>query len=379
MPLELTQENLLAYLFSVHNLTQKIDNLELLSLFNLTGFRITSKESLAIALNSRVKNITAMQIENLFTEGKLISVFNLGFKVRALSSSMWYKSNASLQFSSKNELDFLLKDYRPYFKALPLTASELLALIIKILEDAPFLEKEKLLEYCAQRLLEEVDDKVKEILSWPVTEQSDSVLALIIAKSLIPIASLYRPIFALYKNQLKPKESKEGSLFDDYLKGCAFGNYTKFASFAKISDAQALRIYKEVDKGQFLEALFDNRSGYVTEALLNSLSNNKNIEGLRLIGSEDPLIELAKDYLPINGKKLYNYLFKGKESPSLIFYDGQLVGSWRYEAGLSSWVIVIEDLGLNLQRVATSEIEKEVASLEISFGKKCSTIRKVEL
>src|SRR5690554_4626128 len=117
MPLELTQENLLTYLFSVHNLTQKVDNSQLLSLFDLTGFRITSKESLAIALNARVKNITAKQIENLFSEGKLISVFNLGFKVRALSSSLWHKSNVSLQFNTETELEFLLKDYRPYFKA----------------------------------------------------------------------------------------------------------------------------------------------------------------------------------------------------------------------------------------------------------------------
>jgi len=168
-------------------------------------------------------------------------------------------------------------------------------------------------------------------------------------------------------------------LFEDYLKGCGFGDYLKFASFAKISDEQALRIYKEADKGQFLEALFNNRSGYTTEAVLNSLSNSKNLEGLRLIGSDDPLIELAKEYLPIHGKKLYNYLFKGEEKPSLLFYDGQLVGTWRSEIGLKSWSIVIEDLKLNLQRVSTSEIEREVEQLELSFGKKCSTIRKVEL
>jgi hypothetical protein len=55
MPLELTQENLLTYLFSIHNLTQKVDTSQLLSLFDLTGFRITSKESLAIALNDQNK------------------------------------------------------------------------------------------------------------------------------------------------------------------------------------------------------------------------------------------------------------------------------------------------------------------------------------
>lgn len=379
MPLALTQENLLTYLFSVHNLTQKVDNSQLLSLFDLTGFRITSKESLAIALNARAKHITAKQIENLFSEGQLVSVFNLGFKVRALSSSMWYKSNASLQFNSVDELDFLLKESRPYFKALPLTTTELLELVIKIVEDVPFLEKEKLLEYSALKLSENVDDKVKEILSWPINNQNGSTLAFKIVEVLIPIASLFEPIFALYENQLKPKEIKEGSLFEDYLKGSSLGNYLKFASFAKISDEQALRLYREADKGQFLEAQYDNRSGYVTETLLNSIANNKNLEGLRLIANDDPLVELAKEYLPINGKKLYNYFFKGEKRPSLVFYDGQLIGSWRYEVGLTSWSIVIEDLGLNLQRVATSEIEKEVAALELSFGKKCSTIRKVEL
>jgi len=379
MPLELTQENLLTYLFSIHNLTQKVDTSQLLSLFDLTGFRITSKESLAIALNARMKNITAKQIENLFSEGKLISVFNLGFKVRALCSSLWHKSNASLQFNSDDELDFLLKDYHPYFKAIALTTPELLELVIEIVADAPFLEKEKLIEHCAQRLLEEVDDKIKEILSWPVNTQNGSTLAFKIVESLIPIASLYRPVFALYENQIKPKEKKEGSLFEDYLKGCGFGNYLKFASFAKISDEQAFRIYKEADKGQFLEVLLDNRSGYTTETLLNSLTNSKTLEGLRLIANEDPLIELAKEYLPIHGKKLYNYLFKGENRPSLLFYDGQLVGTWRSEIGLKSWSIVIEDLKLNLQRVSTIEIEREVEQLEISFGKKCSTIRKIEL
>jgi hypothetical protein len=379
MPLELTQENLLTYLFSVHNLTKKVDNSQLLSLFDLTGFRITSKESLAVALNARAKNITANQIENLFSEGQLISVFNLDFKIRALSASMWHKSNASLQFYFAEELDFLLKGSKPYFKALPLTKTELLELVIKIVKDAPFIEKDKLLEYCAQRLLEVVDDKIKEILSWPISNQNGSTLVFKIVEALIPIASLFKPVFALYENQLKPKEIKKGSLFVDYLKGCALGDYLKFASFAKISDNQSFRLYTEADKGQFLEAQYDNRSGYVTETLLNSLSDNKNIEGLRLIANEDPLIELAKEYLPINGKKLYNYFFKGEKRPSLVFYDGKLIGSWRYEVGLTSWSIVIEDLGLNLQRVATSEIEKEVASLELSFGKKCSTIKKVEL
>ena len=76
-------------------------------------------------------------------------------------------------------------------------------------------------------------------MSWPISNQNGSTLVFKIVEALIPIASLFKPVFALYENQLKPKEIKR-ALFVDYLKGCALGDYLKFASFAKISDNQSL-------------------------------------------------------------------------------------------------------------------------------------------
>lgn len=129
---------------------------------------------------------------------------------------------------------------------------------------------------------------------------------------------------------------------------------------------QGERLWQALDK----EEVVQDPQGrlYLKEDYL-TLERLTESEGVRLIGHWDPLFEIPHRSLLVQGKRHYNYFYKSTNTPpGMLLSDGVVIAGWYLRQQRGSLSLQIEDIGLELGRVANQEIEEEVERIALAMG-----------
>ncbi len=345
----------------VHNLAQRLPAEDLPLAVRVAGFR----GDLEVALAARLEGVTPQAIQ----EVPLIK------SSRYLLPQMWSLYCQSLEPINEREL----------IEGNPLLAenSNLLGFPLYPLYEAVKGEAERLLEgeaLAKTYLLKELNEHLlgglpsakRERWSWPSHQKEGVTLGDETLENLFEIAALTLPIAhedqrgtLLYRLFEAPQLG--GSLAREFLHAFGPANLEEFIEWSRVGPTQGERLWRALDE----VVVKDSEGKLLLREDYLTLKDLHEVEGVRLISSLDPLFEIPNRSLLVQGKGLYNYFYRPNNTPpGMLLSDGEVVAGWYLRRQRGSLSLQVEDIGLELGRVANSEIEEEVERLALAMNLK---------
>jgi len=363
---------LLRYL-RIHNLAVRLPLTNLKEAFRNVGF----KESLEVALSARVDKLDVESIKKIWEEGAIIR----SGESHIMLAEQWYSLSGLLEPINEEELCAKEPQLNDLINLLDLKAFPIYQLvktnIIEQLKDRPK-TKDELLKNLLQVVLMELPPAKRGVWNWPSTTQEALTIGEEILRILFPIAVQSSPICLEvkggkvdYQYRLFNGRQANENIAKMYLKGYGPANCQDFATWANISFVQADRLWKELSPGEISEVNLEGQRGVMLTEDFDSLKGTEEVEEIRFIGYDDPLLAIPQRSLLVQGKKLQNYFFNSKgTSPGMVLNGSEVIAGWHLKIKRDSFSVKIEDVGLGLGRVATQEVEYEIEKLASSLGLK---------
>ncbi len=345
----------------VHNLSQRLPLEELSQAVRVAGFR----GDLEVALAARLEGVTPQAIQ----EVPLIR------SSRYLLPQMWSLYAQSLEPVNERELiegNPLLADNSNLlgFPLYPLY-EEVKGETERLLKGEP-LTKPNLLKKLNEHLLGGLSGAKRERWSWPSRQKEGVTLGDETLANLLEIASLALPINRIEERgtlffRLFEAPQLGGSLAREFLHAFGPANLEEFIEWSQVGPAQGERLWGALDE----VVVKDSEGKLLLREDYLTLKDLPEVEGVRLISSLDPLFEIPNRSLLVQGKGLYNYFYRPKNTPpGMLLSDGEVVAGWYLRRQRESLSLQVEDIGLELGRVASSEIEEEVERLAVAMDLK---------
>ncbi len=343
----------------VHNLAQRLPIEELPLVVRVVGFR----GDLEVALAARLEGVTPQAIQE-------IPIIRSS---RYLLPQMWSLYSQSLEPINERELiegNLLLGENSNLlgFPLYPLY-EEVKGETRRLLEGEP-LTKTYLLKMLNEHILGGLPSAKKERWNWPSRQAEGVTLGDETLENLLKVASLALPISLedergtpIYKLFEAPQLG--GSLAKEFLHAFGPANLEEFIEWSGVGATQGERLWHALDEVVVVQDPQEKlllREDYLT------LKELPVVEGVRLISSSDRLFEIPNRSLLVQGKGLFNYFYRSSNTPpGMLLSDGEVVAGWYLRRHRGSLSIQIEDVGLELGRVANSEIEEEVERLALAM------------
>lgn len=346
---------------AVHNLAHRLPTEELPLAVRVAGFR----GELEVALVARLEGVTpqAIQDESIIRSS------------RYLLPQMWSLYSQSLEPLNERELiegnPLLAKNSNllgfplyPLYEAVKGETN-------RLLEGEP-LTKANLLKELNEHLLGRLPGAKRERWSWPSHQREGVTLGDETLENLFEIASLALPVNRVEERgaliySLFEAPQLGGSLAREFLHAFGPADLEEFIEWSRVGPTQGERLWRTLD-----EVVVKDSSGklLLREDYL-TLKDLPETEGVRLISSFDPLFEIPNRSLLVQGKTLFNYFFRPENTPpGMLLSDGEVVAGWYLRRQRESLSLQVEDIGLELGRVANSEIEEEVERLALAMNLK---------
>lgn len=345
----------------VHNLTKRLPQEELSQAVRVIGF----KENLEVALAARVEGVTPEAIEELSTIKSS----------RYLLPQMWRLYAHSLAPLNEEELiegSPLLGEIAKLF-GLPLyPLYEEVKRGVEELLKKESLSHNQLVKEISKSLAENLPAAKLELGSWPSHREDgvtigEEALHLLLEKVCLALPISLEEERGVASYHLFEAPQLGGSLAKEFLHAFGPANLEEFIAWSGVGATQGERLWQALD----YEAVVQDPQGrlYLREDYL-TLEELPEAEGVRLIGYGDPLFEIPHRSLLVQGKRHYNYFYRSTTPPGMLLSDGVVIAGWHLRQQRGSLSLQVEDIGLELGRVANQEIEEEVERLALAFGLK---------
>lgn len=345
----------------IHNLAQRLPLEELPLAVRVAGFR----GELEVALAARLEGVTPQAIQ----EVPLIR------SSRYLLPQMWSLYSQSLEPLNERELiesNPLLAENSNLlgFPLYPLY-EEVKGATESLLEGET-LTKTNLLKELNEHLLGGLSSAKRERWRWPSHQKEGVTLGDETLENLFEITSLALPVNRIEERgtlfySLFEAPQLGGSLAREFLHAFGPADLEEFIEWSQVGPTQGERLWRALDE----VVVKDSEGKLLLREDYLTLKELPEVEGVRLIGSFDPLFEIPNRSLLVQGKTLFNYFYRPKSTPvGMLLSDGEVVAGWYLRRQRGSLSLQVEDIGLELGRVANSEIEEEIERLALAMDLK---------
>lgn len=388
-----TKKHILAYRLFAHHLDRRRPSGKIVEAAAVIGFRNQLPLSVMDAFAARIDGITLQRTEQSFLRDKAL-VQTLGIRgfITVYPRSDAPVFTRALLPQNDIERDFLLKGAHHILARLDIAANDILSIVESAVDQLlrnRSLPKSAFYEKLSQTVESYLEPAKREIWRWPNEHVAGETLGESLMRITLPIIALKGMVClipevghgkgrqmcltrTMYGTKYpKPSEASDRAASDElvrrYLK--CFGPATEegFARWAGIHPNQAERMWEPLLES-LVEVVWEDKSAWMHEQDVEALKQHHIIEGLRLIGPNDPWLQQEDRAGLVQGKRLFNYFYRSKENPGMMLFDGQCVAGWRLRRQGNKLYVTVEDIGLSLGRIAVPELEEETSRLAIAYG-----------
>lgn len=365
-----------------HHLYPRLPASEVLTVTRTLGFKELSPTSYDIALAARLEPLTHDVVNHQWSSNKVIRTLGVGRETYIIPLNMWRVFNRPLAPLDESELQHLIPEIEPLIVALDTPLYQLYEVLIEsarnVLSEKPMPQHDFYLAL-SKAIIEKLAPSKREVWLWPSTVGKEKTIGDSVIEALLPVISCSVPIaleivpgkpeyhYSLVHTSELPDTSE---LMRRFIHAHGPTDYEELALWAHISPAHAKRLWLEFPQGALREVRWDDGLGYMLKEDRESLKALPRIEGLRFIGSCDPLLDVKQRSLWVSGKTLFNYFFRSDDRPGMVLHDGEVVAGWYFRGKKKSFSLLIEDIGQPFGRIAKDELMAEISHMGDALGMK---------
>lgn len=385
MQVETKGRNIQVRRVQAHHLAVRQSAGHVLDVVGAVGFRDPTEDSLAISLCARIEEVKPNLSESLFASGSLVRVLSVRGAVRVVPKRSLAVFTRALVPRDEEELSHLIRGARSLLVPLGTGAWEIFEIALRVIPSVlatSSLSKDELGKALTREALSHLTPSRREVWQWPSPLAEGQTLGETLMRHLISVISCSVPLVLVavpgrrgrcftaapchFSDEMEDHTAEIG-LVRRYIHAYGPTDCESFAHWAGVSDSHARRLWG-LCPDDLAEVSWDGNAGWMLAEDVLSLSTAPEPEGLRLLGSYDPFLQVPQRNLLVQGKSLHRYFYRSAGNPGMILHDGSCVAGWRPRQNKGRLSIVIEDIGEPLDRIAEDELNAELVRLAGSLG-----------
>lgn len=383
MQLSLSKENIVRRILHIHTLARREAVDAMASTIGIVGIPTPQRESLGIAMAARIDGPVRDGLGSLTEGDRLLSTVSVRGAVRTMLAGDWPIFNRSLVPRDEKELLAMIGGARELLLPMDRNALHWLDVVTKLLPKVctgSAMTKGQLAIALESEVAQSLSPAMREVFAWPSTQFKGQTFGESLMRYLLPVAALSVPV----RLHLEPKvqgflyQSATGisvgtgvgasDLIKRYLHAYGPVDAEDFAGWAGISPEHGMRLWSQLPQSEIVAVSVEGRQAWMLVSDMDRWDSVEEPEGIRLIGPADPLLKMPQRSFLIHGKTQYRYFFRSAGSPGMVLADGACVAGWHLKNHANGSILVVEDIGETLGRIALDELEREGQRLAMALG-----------